>query len=98
VSDEHGLRGRRSTSHNDEQAQRGRLSCDAPIMPYSILTLWECESFRCVVIVSKEPLGVAVQLWKGSDLLRDVPCATAGDAATLADVYFQEICERAKPT
>ena len=61
--------------------------------PSSILTVWECEGFRCVVVVSKEAHPIAVQLWKGSDLLRDVPCATAGDAATLADLLFVEICE-----
>ena len=63
---------------------------------HSILALWECKGFRCVVVVAKEPPHVAVQLWKGSELLRDVPCATAGDAATLADLFFQEICEGAK--
>jgi hypothetical protein len=61
--------------------------------PSSILTLWECEGFRCVVVVSKEPPRLAVQLWKGSEVLRDIPCPTAGDAATAADLLFHEICE-----
>jgi len=59
----------------------------------SILTVWEHQGFRCVVVVFKEPHRFAVQLWKGSELLRDVPCATAADAATLADLLFHEICE-----
>jgi hypothetical protein len=61
--------------------------------PSSILTLWDCEGFRCVVVLFNEPHRLAVQLWKGSDLLRDERCATAGDAATLADLLYHEICE-----
>lgn len=61
--------------------------------PSSILTLWECGGFRCVVVVSKETPLFVVQVWKGSDVLRDVPCTTAGDAATVADLLFDEICE-----
>jgi integrase len=32
----------------------------------SILTLWECGGFCCVVVISKEPHRFAVQLWKGA--------------------------------
>jgi hypothetical protein len=55
----------------------------------SVITVWSCDTCRCVSVRYDEPPGLAVEVWQGGATLCSVRCSDPEVVAAEADRLFQ---------
>jgi hypothetical protein len=59
----------------------------------SVITLWSCDTCRCVSVRYDEPPALAVEVWQGAATLYRVPCTTPDVVAAEAERLFEMYCD-----